>query len=197
MEKTNYQKMIAGEPYNGIDLELFELADSARHLMAKLNEVPIDDKEGRAKALRDLLGDTDEHAFVVTPFFADYGIHVNLGACFVNVGATFLDSAHITIGDRTMVGPNVQFITASHPVLPEERMRPDPDAPIVPIRVSNIAKPITIGDDCWIGAGAIILPGVTIGNGTTVGAGAVVTKSLPERVVALGNPARVTRSVDD
>lgn len=197
VEKSNYQKMITGETYNGIDLELFELADAARRRMAELSALHIDDKQGRAKVLRDLLGEVHEYAAVIEPFFVDYGIHVHLGACFINTGATFLDSATITIGDRTMVGPNVQFITATHPVKPEERIMPDPDGPVIPIKVANTAAPITVGEDCWIGAGAIILPGVTIGSGTTVGAGAVVTKSLPERVVAVGNPARVMRSVDD
>jgi maltose O-acetyltransferase len=115
----------------------------------------------------------------------------------VNAGALFLDCAPITLEERATIGPRVMFLTATHPVRPEERFRPaDPDR-FPPFKPVTRARPIKVGRAAWIGAGSILLPGVTVGEGTVVGAGSVVTRSLPARVVAAGNPARVLRSVDD
>ncbi len=190
--------MIDGEVYTSVDLELFTLQARAARKVAAYNAIPSDRREVLREALGDLIGAAPEVGIVVPPIYVDFGIHIRLGnMCFINTGAIFLDSATISLGERVTVGPNVQFITASHPVKPEERMIETPGAPLVPFRPVNIARPIAIGKDCWIGAGAIILPGVTIGQGTTVGAGAVVTKSLPERVIAAGNPARIIGRVDD
>ena len=190
--------MVDGEAYTSVDLELFTLQARAARKVAAYNAIPSDQREVLRKALHDLVGTAPEVGIVVPPIYVEFGMHIRLGnMCFINTGATFLDSAPITIGDRAAVGPNVQFITATHPMKAEERMIETPGAPLVPFRPVNVAKPITIGDDCWIGAGAIILPGITIGNCAVIGAGAVVTKSLPERVIAVGNPARITGRVDD
>lgn len=145
--------------------------------------------------MRKIFGSVGEHTSVTGPFHVEYGIHIHLGECYLNVGTTFLDANIITIGDFTLVGPNVQFLTTTHPVLPEERL-PDSFEDFGPDFGGVWAKPITINERCWIGAGSIILPGVTIGQGTTVGAGSVVTKSLPERVLAVGSPARIIRKLD-
>jgi len=198
VDKTNYQKMISGELYNSVDPELFALAAATGQRRAEFSAIPPDDMVARVGALKNLLGAVGDFALILEPFHMDYGKHIKLGdQCFINSGATFLDSNYITIGDRVSVGPNVQFITATHPILPEERIVQAPGDPILPFRPMTIAKPITIDEDCWIGAGAIIMPGVSIGMATIVGAGAIVTKSLPERVIAVGNPARVIRSIDD
>lgn len=197
-KKSNYRKMIDGEVYTSVDLELFTLQARAARKVAAYNAIPSDQREVLRKALGDLLGEAPEIGIVVPPIYVEFGIHIRLGnMCFINTGATFLDSAPISLGERTTVGPNVQFITVTHPVKPEERMIETPGAPFLPFRPVNIARPITIGKDCWIGAGAIILPGITVGDGAVVGAGAVVTKSLPERVIAVGNPARIIGHVDD
>ena len=197
-DKSNYQKMMSGELYHAVDPELFELKAAASRKVAAYNSLPADAHEARDAALRDLLGTVSGWALVEPPIYADFGVHIHLGTpCFINTGAVFLDSAPVTLGDRVFVGPRVQFLTATHPIKPEERHFKTPGGPLLDFGVANIAKPITVGNDCWIGAGAIIMPGVTIGGGTTIGAGAVVTKSLPERVIAVGNPARVVRSVDD
>jgi maltose O-acetyltransferase len=115
----------------------------------------------------------------------------------VNFGATFLDANMITLGDFVAVGPNGQFITDTHPVRPEERFQPPNEGDTLPFSVVNYALPITVEDYAWIGAGAIILPGVTIGTGAVVAAGSVVTKDVAPRMIVAGNPARKLRSVDD
>ncbi|MEP4766661.1 MAG: sugar O-acetyltransferase [Roseibium sp.] len=162
-----------------------------------VDAIPPDDMEGRTAALKELFGSMKGAAIIMPPFTIEYGNHIHLGEwVFVNTGASFLDSNSITLGDFTAVGPNVQFITPAHPVKPEDRFQPAPEGSMLPFNVVNIARKITIGRECWIGAGAIIMPGVSIGDGTVVGAGSIVTKSLPDRVVAVGNPARILRTVD-
>ncbi len=197
-EQSNYSKMISGVPYQAVDAELFDLQGVAARKVAAYNALSPDDHAGREAGLRSLFGTVAGWALVKPPVYVDFGIHIHFGdTCFVNTGAVFLDSAPITFGERVFVGPGAQFLTATHPVKPEERCFKTPDGPLLDFGVINIAEPITIGDDCWIGASAIIMPGVTIGAGSTIGAGALVTKSLPERVIAVGNPARVIRLVDD
>lgn len=197
-EKSNYQKMVDGDPYTGVDPELFALSAKAQARTAAFMALPLDDMQGRIEALRAIVGAMMGSAVIVPPFFMEYGVHVRLGdRVFINQGSVFLDSTWITLGDGTMVGPNVQFLTVNHPLKPEDRYVETPGAPIIPYRPVGSAKPITVGKMCWIGAGSIILPGVTIGDGTTIGAGSVVTKSIPARVLAAGNPARVIRSVDE
>ena len=121
-------------------------------------------------------------------------MHIEIGDfSFVNMNCTFLDSARITIGNHVMIATGVQVLTATHPTDPAERHIDFPDDPDFPMRAACLARPIVIGDNVWIGAGAIILPGVTIGAGTTIGAGSVVTRSIPGDVLAAGNPCRVIR----
>jgi maltose O-acetyltransferase len=150
----------------------------------------------RAPMLRDMLGSFGASA-IVSPVTWEYGKHIHIGnGCFINFDCIFLDGADITIGDGTALAPRVQLLTAGHPVDPSERITRD----VVTGQrngAMSINKPITIGKDCWIGAGAIVLGGVTIGDGTTIGAASVVTKDIPAGVVAVGNPCRVLRSAMD
>jgi maltose O-acetyltransferase len=119
------------------------------------------------------------------PLYVDHGTNLRVGArCFANFGLVALDVADITIGDDVQIGPNVQLLTPTHPVEPGLRRAK-----------WEAAEPITIGDNVWLGGGAIVLPGVTIGENTIVGAGAVVTRDLPADVVAVGDPARVVRTL--
>ena len=193
---TAYEDMIAGRPFNGGDPYLFELKAKAAAAKAKLDQISNDDIPGRVAAGADLFMPGSGPALVFDPFTIQYG-HVKFGDhAFVNFGALFMDSNTIEIGSRTFVGPNVQFITDTHPVKPEERIREEPVGDLWPYTPVTLAHPITVGRECWIGAGAIIMPGVTIGDQTVIGAGSVVTKNMPNRVVAVGNPARVMRSVD-
>ena len=198
MAQTEFEKMLAGLPYSGAHPDLLEMQAQAREKKAIIDALPESDMPGRMEALKGLVGSMAGRAVILPPFRVEFGQNIHLGDwVFVNFGANFMDSNTITLGSRTMVGPNVQFVTVTHPAAPEDRIMPgDPDG-FPPFRVVNHAKPIEIGEECWIGTGAIILPGVSIGDGTTVGAGSVVTKSLPSRVVAVGNPARIIRHLDD
>ncbi|MEV4843064.1 sugar O-acetyltransferase [Micromonospora matsumotoense] len=179
------ERMLAGEPYIANDPEINADLDRAAQLTERFNRSPADDPQGRLAALRDLLGTVGEDAWVRPPLYCDYGWQTHLGArSFVNFNAVLLDVARITIGVDVQIGPNVQLLTATHPV--EAALR----------RAKwEAAQPITIGDNVWLGGGVIVLAGVTIGENTVVGAGAVVTRDLPPNVVAVGNPARVIRTL--
>ncbi|RKN39887.1 sugar O-acetyltransferase [Micromonospora endolithica] len=180
------QRMLAGEPYLADDPELVADHQRALALMHRVNTSgPGDPADGLA-ALRELLGELGEDTAIRPPFYCDYGHHIRIGPrSFVNFHAVFLDVAPITIGADTQIGPNVQLLTPTHPVEAEPRRAK-----------WEAARPITIGDNVWLGGGAIVLAGVTIGDNTVVGAGAVVTRDLPPNVVAVGNPARPVRQLD-
>lgn len=196
--KSNYNKLISGETYHAVDPELFEMQAEATRKYERYDVIPADDSEARDAVLRELFGTVAGWALIEPPIYVDFGSHIHLGdRGFINTGAVFLDSATITFGERVFVGPRVQFITATHPIKPEERCFDTPGGAVLDFGATNIAKPINVGSDCWIGAGPVIMPGVTIGAGTTVGACSLVNKSLPERVIAMGSPARVVRSVGD
>ncbi len=180
------ERMLAGEPYLAEGPEILADLQRAARLMERVNTSPADDPDARLAALRELLGELGEDTWIRPPFHCDYGYHIRIGPrSFVNFNAVFLDVAPITIGADVQVGPNVQLLTPTHPVDPEQRRAK-----------WEAAKPITIGDNVWLGGGAIVLAGVTVGENTVVGAGAVVTKDLPANVVAVGNPARPVRQLD-
>ncbi len=190
MEKTGYEKMRAGEIYAAPDWDIIAMQMEAAKKLAVFNS--LTDFDERAAMLKDMLGSIGR-AFVVSPVHWEYGKHIHIGnAVLINYDCIFLDGADVTIGDGTLVAPRVQFLTAGHPVDPMERTRFDENGERIGGYCFN--KPITVGKDCWIGAGAIILGGVTIGDGTTIGAGSVVTRDIPAGVVAAGNPCRVIKS---
>ena len=191
-DTTGFTRMRAGETYKGPDAYLIDLQMAARRKLDALNAIPSFDMEKRVPMLKDQLGSFGE-SFVVSPVTWEYGKHIHLGdGVLINFDCIFLDGADIRIGDGTAVAPRVQFLTAGHPVDPAERVTRDPSTGM-PNGGNTFNKPITVGKDCWIGAGAIILGGVTIGDGTTIGAGSVVTRDIPGGVIAAGNPARVIR----
>lgn len=198
MTNKNYRDMMAGHAFNGTDPYLFELRKNATLAKARLDAVSNEDFPARIEAARGLFAEGSGPTLVLSPFNIQYGRHVRIGKwTFVNFGATFLDGNMITLGDYVAVGPNVQFITDTHPVRPEDRYQSPHEGDTLPFRVIIHAHPITVGDYVWIGAGATILPGVTIGDGAVVAACAVVTKDVAPRMIVAGNPARVLRSVDD
>jgi len=192
MTKSGYEKMLSGEPYEAPDWDLIDMQVEAKKKLDHLNAVPSWDMANRTAMLRDQLGSFGE-SFVLSPVTWEYGKHIHIGnGVFVNFDCVFLDGAEVRIGDGTAIAPRVMFLTAGHPVDPMERERRDPVTG-KPNGAICINKPITIGRNCWIGAGAVIVGGVTIGDGTTIGAGSVVTRDIPAGVLAAGNPCRVIR----
>jgi maltose O-acetyltransferase len=183
--RTQRERMLAGDPYIATDPELQQLSRRAMRLIEQYNRTSVDESELRRRILSDLLGRVGEGVEVRPPLFCDYGLQIRIGdRTFVNFNLVALDVASIEIGDDVQVGPNVQLLTPTHPTEPEPRRAK-----------LEAAKAITIGNNVWLGGGAIVCPGVSIGDNTVVGAGAVVTRNLPANVVAVGNPARVIRSL--
>jgi maltose O-acetyltransferase len=185
-DRTMRERMLAGDLYLADDPEIAEQSAAALDLMAAYNATSARQAPLRRQLLEQLLGAIGEGTEIRPPFYVDYGTHIRIGArCFANFGLVALDVAAITIGDDVQIGPNVQLLTPTHPVEPEPRRQK-----------WEAAQPIVIGDNVWLGGGAVVLPGVSIGENTVVGAGSVVTRDLPADAVAVGNPARVVRTLD-
>ncbi len=183
-QRSNRTRMQAGEWYV-TDAEILAVRAERAELMDAFNASRSSDPGRRRELLEALLGTVGVDVEVRPPVYVDYGNHVSLGAgTFLNFGCQLADVAEIVLGEAVQVGPYVQFLTPIHPVDPVARRD----------RWER-AAPIRVEDNVWIGGGAIVLPGVTIGADTVVGAGAVVTKDLPPRVLAVGNPARLVRQV--
>ncbi|GGP49463.1 sugar O-acetyltransferase [Streptomyces griseoincarnatus] len=183
--RTNLERMLAGDLYIADDPEIGRRLERAMRLAARYQAAYLEDRDQAKAVLTELLGSVGEDVEIRPPLFVDYGSNITVGArTFVNYHLTALDVAAITIGEDCQIGPNVQLLTPTHPVEPQPR-RDKLEA----------ARPITIGDNVWIGGGAIVCPGVTIGDNSVIGAGAVVTKDVPANVVAVGNPARPVRSL--
>ena len=185
------EKMLAGEAYQSRDPELLSLYYRARDLLTRFASTAPADTNRKQEILTDLLGAVGSGVWIESPFFCDYGVNIHIGSnCFINYNCVFMDDNTITIGASVLIGPAVQLYTATHPLSPEDRILKTNRAEAGYL---TRALPIQIGDGAWIGGGAIVLPGVSIGGGTTIGAGSVVTKNVPERCFAAGNPCRVIR----
>jgi maltose O-acetyltransferase len=183
--KSEKDKMLAGELYNALDAQLSEERVKCRLLLKELNESREDQVEERARILKELIPNAGEGLWLQPPFFCDYGYNMKIGdRVFFNFNCVVLDVALVTIGSRTLFGPNVQIYTATHPMNHEERASG-----------LEYAKPITIGEDVWLGGSVVVCPGVTIGDRSVIGAGSVVTKDIPPDVFAAGNPCKVIRTV--
>ena len=182
-QRTQRERMLAGDLYIADDPELAAESLRARLLLDEFNRAPADAAEERERVLGRLLGAFGAGSEIRAPLYCDYGHAICIGArTFVNFGLVALDVAPIVIGDDVQIGPNVQLLTPTHPLEAEARRAK-----------WEAAEPITIESNVWLGGGVIVLPGVTIGQNTVVGAGAVVTRDLPSDVVAVGVPARVIR----
>ncbi len=183
MEKTEKQKMLAGEFYLANDPELATDSKRAYRLLRMYNSTTEEQQEQRRQILQELFGRVGEIITIVPPFYCDYGSNISVGNNFyMNYGCVILDCNQVEIGDNVLCAPYVQIYTAHHPVEAEIRLTG-----------RELATSIKIGNNVWIGGGAIICPGVTIGDNTTIGAGSVVVKDIPANVVAVGNPCRVIR----
>ncbi|WP_439509670.1 sugar O-acetyltransferase [Marinimicrobium koreense] len=183
--QTEREKMLTGALYDPMDAELCAARRRARLLFESLNASRDNEVKKRRQLLRELIPDGGDTVWMQPPFYCDYGDNIHLGEkVFFNFNCVVLDVADVHIGARTLFGPAAQVYTATHPMNAQER-------------ASGLesGKPITIGEDVWIGGGAIICPGVTIGDRCVIGAGAVVTKDIPADHFAAGNPARIIRPI--
>lgn len=181
--RTNRERMLAGDPYVLDDPELERRAQRAYELADRYHRAYAAGADDAHTLLGELLGEVGAEVVVKPPLFVDYGEHIDIGArTFVNFNLTALDVAPIRIGEDCQIGPNVQLLTPTHPLDPQQRRD----------KVES-ARPITIGDNVWLGGGVIVCPGVSIGENSVIGAGSVVTADIPADVVAVGTPARVVK----
>ncbi|MBO5814597.1 MAG: sugar O-acetyltransferase [Bacteroidales bacterium] len=183
---TEKEKMLAGMVYSAVDRQLLEELNAVKEVVHRYNTLSPADAAGRLDILKGLLGNiADDEIIINQPFYCDYGKQISVGKrFFANFHFTVLDEAKVTIGDDCFIGPNVSIYTACHSTDPIERNTRN-----------EWAKPVTIGNNVWIGGSATILPGVTIGDNVTIGAGSVVTRDIPSNVVAAGNPCKVIRNI--
>lgn len=183
---SEWQKMVAGEPYDPLDPALVAARARARDLTRALNNTGEAEQTERRRILQDLFGQGGETAWMQPPFFCDYGSNISLGErVFFNFNCVVLDVCPVRIGSFSLFGPAVQIYTPMHPFDAELR------------RGREFGKPVEIGSDVWVGGGAIILPGVRIGSRAVIGAGSVVTRDVPAGAFAAGNPCRVIREISE
>lgn len=184
----NKDRIFTGDLYLPNDAAITEEQNACLELLYTFNQTRPSEQEKRNQLLKQMFAEIGENCYIEPPFHANFGgKHVHFGKnIYANFNLTMVDDGHIYVGDYTMFAPGVIVATAGHPILPELRET-----------VYQYNMPVHIGKNCWIGAGAIILPGVTIGDQVVVGAGSVVTKDLPSNVVAVGNPCRVVREVNE
>lgn len=187
MDRTEREKMIDGLPYFAADPELAAARARARRLLREYNRTTEEESALRGKILGELFGRIGSGAEIEPPFHCDYGTNITAGTgLYMNVGCVVLDCARVEIGDGVLCGPHVQIYAATHPMDPAERATR-----------AELARPVRIGNNVWLGGGAIINPGVTIGDDSVIGAGSVVTRDIPAGVFAAGNPCRVIRPLKD
>lgn len=183
----SFEKLHSGELYFPTEPEL--AAEQLRCLdrLYDFNATRPTEQDKRAAMLREMFAEIGENCYIEPPLHTNWGgRHVHFGSnIYANFGLTLVDDTHIYVGDNTQFGPHVTVATAAHPIDPEQRAAG-----------YEYNLPVHIGKNCWIGAGAVLLPGVTIGDNVVIGAGSVVTKDLPSNVVAVGNPCRVLRTIE-
>ena len=182
------EKMHTEELYLPDDEEIVEVQTQCLDRLYDYNMTRPTEAAKREELLREMFAEIGEGCYIEPPFHSNFGgAHIHFGKCvYCNFNVTMVDDTHIYVGDYTLFAPNVVVATAAHPILPEIRKYG-----------TQYNAPVHIGKNCWIGAGAIILPGVTIGDNSVIGAGSVVTKDIPSGVVAVGNPCRVLREISD
>lgn len=184
---TEKEKMLAGRLYDANDAALCAERLRAKELCHRFNALSPADAAARRALLAQLLGDIGEGCCILAPFWCDYGCNISLGRdFFANHNTVILDAAPVRFGDHVFVAPNCGFYTAGHPL---DAARRD--------RGLEYARPITVGDSVWIGAGTQVMPGVTIGSGAVIGGGSVVVRDIPAGCLAVGNPCRVLRALTE
>ncbi len=185
---TNYKKLHTGELYLPGDEEIMKEQLLCLEKLYDFNATRPLEQEKRQELLKEMFAEIGKDCYIEPPLHANFGgKHVHFGdEVYANFNLTLVDDTHIYVGDSTMLAPNVVIATAGHPILPELRDK-----------AYQFNRPVHIGKNCWLGAGVLVMPGVTIGDNTVVGAGSVVTKDLPPNVVAVGNPCRVLREINE
>lgn len=194
--KSELEKCLAGEIFNTSDPEIQGFIQEARGLTRAYNNTASADKDQRTAILSKLFGSMGTNVNIDTPFYCDYGRHIHLGSnVIININCTFVDCNRIEIGNNVLIASNVQIYTATHPTAVDERLVANWVESDENPYFRTFALPVKIGNNVWIGGGAIILPGVVIGDNVVIGAGSVVNKSIPDNCVAVGNPCRVIRKM--
>lgn len=185
---TQYERMVKGLIYDPSDLEIMEEQSSFQDRLWEFNQLKPTEHEKKQKYMREVFASCGENCYIELPFRANWGgHHLHMGSgVYVNSNLTIVDDGNIYVGDKVMFGPNVTIATANHPIDPELRARG-----------LQYNKDVYIGENAWIGANTVIVPGVRIGKNTVIGAGSVVTKDIPDNVVAVGNPCKVLREFSE
>lgn len=184
---TEKENMLSGKPFKAFDKELSKEKAYARELVFDFNNLSPGEYAAKNELLKKLIGSTPKSFYIEQPFYCDYGYNIEIGNKFYsNTNLTILDCAKVTIGENVFIGPNVGIYTVSHPIHHEPRNQ-----------FFEQAKPITIGNNVWIGGSVVINPGITIGNNSVIGSGSVVTKNIPSGVIAAGNPCKILRVVTE
>ncbi|AHG02267.1 maltose O-acetyltransferase (plasmid) [Halostagnicola larsenii XH-48] len=183
---TEREKMVAGELYDPEDPELVADRQAARDLTERFNQIPVSDEPRRTELADDLFGSVGDDVYLEPPFRCDYGYNIHVGDGFyTNFECVILDAGRVEIGDDCMLAPGVHIYTATHPLEAAER-----------VKGPEYTKPVTIGDEVWIGGRAVLNPGVTVGDGAVIGSGSVVTDDVPANVVVQGNPAEIVKELE-
>ena len=183
---TEKEKMLAGIIYDAnYDKDLIAERAKCKDLCHEFNNLLPSNSEKQTQIMKELLGSTKGSFVITAPFWCDYGYNIEVGENFyTNHNCVFLDAAKITFGDNVFIAPNCCFSTAGHPLDSEQRNKG-----------LEFARPITVGNNVWFGAGVTVLPGITIGDDVVIGAGSIVTKDIPSGVIAVGNPCRVLKKI--
>ncbi len=186
--KSQKEKMLSGELYDaGQDGNLFNDRIKCKTLCQKYNNLPIENLEERKEIIKKILFSTGKNFHIEQTFFCDYGYNISIGENFYsNHNLVILDCAKVEFGNNVFIGPNCGFYTAEHPLDVERR-----------IKGLEYAKPIKVGNNVWLGGNVVVLSGVTIGDNSVIGAGSVVTKDIPKNTVAVGNPCRVIKKLEN
>ncbi|MFR0778314.1 MAG: sugar O-acetyltransferase [Zhenhengia sp.] len=184
---TTKERMHSQKVYFCDDEDLVREQEQCLEILYDFNHTRPSEKEKRQEILKSLVAELGENCYIEPPLHANWGRYTHFGNnVYANFNLTLVDDTDIFIGDSVMIGPNVTIATAGHPIDPELRKK-----------VAQYNIPVRIGNNVWIGAGAVVLPGVSIGENTVIGAGSIVTKDIPANVVAVGNPCRVLREINE
>lgn len=191
-------KCLQGKQFNCIDDELVSIITKARRLTKQYNQTKFEDTIQKDNILSELFAKIGNNVKIDVPFYCDYGQHISIGNnVIININCTFVDCNKITIGNNVLIASNVQIYTTTHPVNISDRLLDNWSYNNPHAFFNTYSLPVTIEDNVWIGGGVIILPGVTIGKNSVIGAGSVVNKSIPPNSLAVGNPCKVIRKINN